>query len=55
MVRAHVKGFRKSGVSVRLKVTAAYKKNEGRIFGGQFQDGVTNAVDAVSIVRYVLT
>ncbi len=53
MVRAHVKVFRKSGISVRLKVTTAYKKNKGRIFGGQFQDGVSNAVDAVSIVRCV--
>ncbi len=28
-----------------------YKKNEGRIFGGQFQDGISNAVDAMSMIR----
>ena len=29
----------------------AYKKNEGKIFGGQFQDGISNAVDVLSIIR----
>lgn len=33
------------------KVLKRYKKNEGRIFGGQFQDGVSNAVDPMSIIR----
>lgn len=33
------------------KVLKGYKKNEGRIFGGQFQDGVSNAVDPMSIIR----
>ena len=33
------------------KVLKGYKKNEGWIFGGQFQDGVSNAVDPLSIIR----
>ena len=33
-------------------VTTAYKKNEGRIFGGQFMDGISNAVDAISMIRF---
>ena len=32
-------------------VTTAYKKNDGRIFGGQFMDGISNAVDAISMIR----
>lgn len=52
VVRDCVRSLRRSNVSVRLKVTTAYKKNSGRIFGGQFQDGVSNAVDAVSMIRY---
>lgn len=32
-------------------VTTAYKKNDGRIFGGEFLDGISNAVDAVSMIR----
>lgn len=35
-----------------LLVTTAYKKNDGRIFGGQFLDGISNAVDAISMIRY---
>jgi len=37
------------------KVLKGYKKNEGRIFGGQFQDGVSNAVDPMSIIRSVFS
>lgn len=33
-------------------VTMAYKKNEGRLFGGQFLDGISSAVDAISMIRY---
>ena len=33
-------------------VTTAYKKNDGRIFGGQFMDGISNAVDAISMIRF---
>ena len=36
-------------------VTTAYKKNDGRIFGGQFMDGISNAVDAISMIRYSLS
>ena len=35
-----------------MLVTTAYKRNEGRLFGGQFLDGVSSAVDAVSMIRY---
>ena len=35
----------------RVLVTTAYKKNDGRIFGGQFMDGISNAVDAISMIR----
>ena len=34
-----------------LLVTTAYKKNEGKLFGGQFLDGISNAIDAVSMTR----
>ena len=36
----------------KRKVTKAFKKNEGRIFDGQFLDGISSAVDAISMVRY---
>ena len=35
----------------KLLVTTAYKINEGRIFGGQFLDGISNAVDVISMIR----
>ena len=35
----------------RVLVTTAYKKNDGRLFGGQFLDGISNAVDAISMTR----
>jgi hypothetical protein len=31
--------------------TKSYNKNEGRLFGGQFLDGISNAVDVVSLNR----
>ena len=36
-------------------VTTAYKENDGRIFGGQFMDGISNAVDAISMIRCIVT
>ena len=36
-----------------MLVTTAYKKNDGRLFGGQFLDGISNAVDAISMTRSV--
>ena len=36
----------------KKQVTKAFKKNEGRLFGGQFLDGISSAVDAISMVRY---
>ena len=35
----------------RLLVTTAYKKHEGRVLGGQFLDGISNALDAISLKR----
>ena len=29
----------------------AYKAHDAKIFGGQFQDGVSNAVDPMSLIR----
>ena len=34
-----------------LLVTTAYKKNQGRLFDGQFLDGISNAIDAISMAR----
>ena len=34
-----------------IKSTEAYKKNEGKLFGGSFLDGISSAVDAMSIIR----
>lgn len=44
--------FAKTSSALPL-VTTAYKENEGRIFGGQFLDGISNAVDAISMTRYI--
>ena len=38
-------------IPAKLLTTSAYKKNDGKLFGGQFQDGVTNAIDAMSMIR----
>lgn len=34
-----------------IKTTEAYKKNEGKLFGGSFLDGISSAVDAMSLIR----
>ena len=51
LVRDRVK---ESGIPARTLVTTAYKKNRGRIFGGQFLDGISNAVDVISMMRYII-
>ena len=32
-------------------VLQAYKAHDAKIFGGQFQDGVSNAIDPMSLMR----
>ena len=39
----------------KILVTSAFKKNEGKIFDGQFLDGISNAVDVISMIRYANT
>ena len=36
---------------VELLITTAFKKNGGRLFDGQFLDGISSAVDAISMIR----
>ena len=31
--------------------TKSYNKNQGRLFGGQYMDGISNATDAISMKR----
>lgn len=38
---------------VNMLATSAFKKNEGKIFDGQFLDGISNAVDVISMIRYI--
>ena len=33
------------------KVLQAYKAHDAKIFGGQFQDGISNAIDPMSLIR----
>ena len=35
-----------------ILVTEAYKKNDGKVLGGLFLDGIGSAVDAMSLARY---
>ena len=35
-----------------ILVTEAYKKNDGKVLGGLFLDGIGSAVDAMSLSRY---
>ena len=51
IVKTHVK---EHGLPAEHKITIAYKKNEGRLFGGQFLDGIVNAIDAISMIRYTV-
>lgn len=37
--------------TLRWIVSSAYKKNDGKLFGGYFMDGISNAVDAMSLER----
>ena len=47
-----IKGFHaKHNLECDIKTTEAYKKNEGKLFGGSFLDGISSAVDAMSIIR----
>lgn len=32
-------------------LSSAYKKNDGKLFGGYFMDGISNAVDPMSLER----
>ena len=32
-------------------VLQAYKAHDAKIFGGQFQDGISNAIDPMSLIR----
>ena len=41
-----------SHLPVDLLATSAFKKNEGKIFDGRFLDGISNAVDVISMIRY---
>lgn len=36
---------------VKMLATSAFKKNEGKLFDGQFLDGISNAVDVISMIR----
>ena len=51
LVQTHVK---EQGLPAELLITTAYKKSEGRLFGGQFLDGIVNAIDAISMLRYTV-
>ena len=33
------------------QISSAYQKNNGKIFGGYFIDGISNAVDPMSLER----
>ena len=46
-----VRAYAEHSLPAKVLVTTAYKKNDGRIFGGQFLDGISNAVDAISMMR----
>ena len=37
--------------STKIIDTKASKQNQGRVFGGRFNDGLSNAVDGISMTR----
>ena len=43
-----------TNLPAKLLVTTAYKKNDGKIFGGQFMDGISSAVDPISMIRLAI-
>ena len=51
MVHSYVE---ENHLPVSMLATSAFKKNEGKIFDGQFLDGISNAVDVISMIRYAL-